>query len=55
MYKIYNEYAELTRIVKYKVEADHFVNDYGWSAKFFKDPKKQEINQILLNAEEAPF
>ena len=41
MYKIYNEYEELIRIVKRKEEADYFVDAYGWTKKFFKEEVKQ--------------
>ena len=53
MYKLYNEYDELIRVVKYKEEADHFVNDYGWTKKFFKQENK--MKDILTNMEESPL
>jgi hypothetical protein len=42
------------RIVKRKEEAEHFVTYYGWTAKYFKDPKKQKEKVILNNMEESP-
>jgi hypothetical protein len=53
MYKLYNEYDELIRVVKHKEEADHFVNDYGWTMKFFRQPKKEK--EVLKNMEESPI
>jgi hypothetical protein len=50
VYKIYNEYEELIRIVKRKEEADYFVDAYGWTKKFFKEEVKQ-----LAEVEDAPF
>jgi hypothetical protein len=53
MYKLYNEYDELIRVVKHKEEADHFVNDYGWTKKFFKQENKTK--EVLQHMEEAPL
>ena len=51
MYKIYDEQNELIRVVKYKEEADHFVKDYGWTKKFFKQENKTK--KVLKNMENA--
>lgn len=50
MYKIYNEYDELIRMVKRKEEADYFVEAYGWTKKYFKEEPKQQVE-----LEDAPF
>jgi len=50
MYKIYNEYDELIRMVKRKEEAEYFVETYGWTKKFFKEEPKQQVE-----LEDAPF
>jgi ribosome biogenesis protein Tsr3 len=55
VYRIFHEDGYCMRIVKRKEEADHFVEVYGWSAKFFKDPKKEKEKEMLKNVEEAPF
>ena len=55
MYQLHNEVGEYMRLVKRKEEAEHFVKYYGWTAKFFKDPKKQKQKDLLKNMEEAPL
>jgi len=55
VYKLYDEDGMYMRVVKRKEEAEHFVQYYGWTAKFFKDPKKQKQKDILTNMEESPI
>lgn len=53
MYRLYDEYGDFMRVVKRKEEAEHFVQYYGWTAKYFKDPKKQKQKDLLKHMEEA--
>jgi hypothetical protein len=55
VYRLYDEDGDFMRVVKRKEEAEHFVKYYGWTAKFFKDPKKQKQKEkeVLKNMEEA--
>ena len=55
MYKLYDEDGMYMRVVKRKEEAEYFVKYYGWSMKFFRDPKKQKEKAVLTNMEEAPI
>ena len=51
VYRLYDEEGFFMRIVKRKEEAEHFVKFYGWTMKFFRQPKKD----ILKHMEEAPL
>ena len=51
MYQLHNEFGEYMRLVKRKEEAEHFVKFYGWTMKFFRQPKKEK--EVLKNMEEA--
>ena len=53
MYRLYDEDGCFMRVVKRKEEAEHFVKYYGWSMKFFRDPKKQKQKDLLKHMEEA--
>ena len=55
MYQLHNEFGEYMRLVKRKEEAEYFVKFYGWTAKFFKDPKKQKQKDLLKHIEESPI
>jgi len=55
VYRLYDEDGCFMRVVKRKEEAEHFVKFYGWTMKFFKDPKKQKEKVLLTNIEEAPI
>jgi len=55
VYKLYDEDGMYMRVVKRKEEAEYFVNYYGWTAKFFRDPKKQKEKIVLTNMEESPI
>ena len=49
MYRLYDEFGDFMRVVKRKEEAEHFVKYYGWTMKFFKNPKKQKTKEALKN------
>jgi hypothetical protein len=53
VYRLYDEEGSYMRVVKRKEEAEHFVQYYGWTAKFFKDPKKQKQKDLLKHMEES--
>ena len=55
MYRLYDEDGGFMRVVKRKEEAEHFVTFYGWTMKFFKDPKKQKDKEVLKHMEESPI
>ena len=55
MYRLYDEEGSYMRVVKRKEEAEHFVQYYGWTAKFFKDVKQQKEKEVLKNMEESPI
>ena len=42
MYKVYDEDGYYMRLVKRKEEAMHFVKYYGWTIKYFRQPKKKK-------------
>lgn len=51
MYRLYDEDGCFIRVVKRKEEAEYFVKFYGWTMKFFRQPKKEK--EVLKNMEEA--
>ena len=53
MYKVYDEDGYYMRLVKRKEEAMHFVKYYGWTIKYFRQPKKEK--KVLEKFESAPF
>lgn len=55
MYRLYDEEGDFMRVVKRKEEAEHFIKYYGWTAKFFKDVKKQKDRDMLKHMEESPL
>jgi hypothetical protein len=55
VYRLYDEDGCFMRVTKRKEEAEHFVKFYGWTAKFFRDPKKQKQKDLLKHMEESPI
>ena len=53
MYKLYDEDNNYMRWVARKEEAEYFVKFYGWTAKFFKQIKKEK--EMLKQMEESPI
>ncbi len=53
MYRLYDEEGDFMRVVKRKEEAEHFVQYYGWTMKFFRQENKKK--EVLKQFEEALF
>ena len=51
MYRLYDEEGDFMRVVKRKEEAEHFVQYYGWTMKFFRQENKKK--EVLKQFEEA--